>query len=174
MQAALFGPLKTIHGVADKVLHMTFAALLLGGDPRRERWVEVGGSMIAVDRLVHNFLHRTGIFDRCKARHRYGPACYRAGGCAAIIDQAARRLDARAFDPGFPIYFPRFVQYSLWAFCARDGRDICNGNKIDDRERCAQRECPVFSICDRVVLRPQTTRAHEPAVATARARSPPD
>jgi hypothetical protein len=32
--------------------------------------------MIAVDTLVHNFLHRTGILHRLDASHAYGPACY--------------------------------------------------------------------------------------------------
>jgi hypothetical protein len=31
------------------------------GDPRRLLWIEAAVVMIAVDTLVHNFLHRTGI-----------------------------------------------------------------------------------------------------------------
>jgi hypothetical protein len=34
-------------------------------------WIEVGGSMIAIDTLVHNFLHRTGILHRFNANHLY-------------------------------------------------------------------------------------------------------
>ena len=33
--------------------------------------------MIAIDTLVHNFLHRTGILPRFNANHVYGAACYR-------------------------------------------------------------------------------------------------
>jgi hypothetical protein len=36
--------------------------------------------MIAIDTLVHNFLHRTGILHRFGADHAYGSACYRRGG----------------------------------------------------------------------------------------------
>ena len=54
--------------------------------------------MIAVDTLVHNFLHRTGILQRLNAGHAYGPACYRPGACAEIIELVAQRIDAREFN----------------------------------------------------------------------------
>jgi hypothetical protein len=62
---------------------------------RRGRWLEVGGSMIAVDTLLHNFLHRTGILHRFEADHSYGPACYRPRGCAEIIATVAGENAAR-------------------------------------------------------------------------------
>jgi hypothetical protein len=65
--------------------------------------------MIAVDTLVHNFLHRTGILHRFQADHAYGLACYQPGGCAEIIETVAHQIDARQFDRRFP-RFPRFVQ----------------------------------------------------------------
>jgi hypothetical protein len=34
--------------------------------------VETGKAMIAVDTLVHNFLHRTGILHDCGTPHAYG------------------------------------------------------------------------------------------------------
>ena len=40
-------------GYLYKVLHMSMANLLLGGDPTRERWVTAGTTMVAVDTLVH-------------------------------------------------------------------------------------------------------------------------
>jgi hypothetical protein len=46
----------------------------------------VGASMITIDTLVHNFLHRTGILHRLDAEHTYGMACYRPGGCASVIE----------------------------------------------------------------------------------------
>jgi hypothetical protein len=58
-------------------------------------WIEVGGSMIAIDTLVHNLLHRTGMLRRFDANHRYGLACYRPGGCADIIQTVAEQIDAR-------------------------------------------------------------------------------
>lgn len=170
MRLALLAPFKRIYGVADKVLSMTLANLLLEADPERTRWVEVGASMIAIDRLVHNFLHRTGILGRAGATHSFGPACYRDGGCAAVIDRAARRVDARQFDQAFPTYFPRFIQYCLWAFCAQQGRDICNGNRIDDTARCRQTTCPIYPICGRIALKPPRPNAVKAARSRPRSR----
>ena len=66
MAAALIEPLREIYGVSDKVLAMALSALLLGAPEKMGPWTEVGGSMIAIDTLVHNFLHRTGILARFK------------------------------------------------------------------------------------------------------------
>src|SRR5439155_281924 len=76
MRHALVVELVRIHGVSDKVISMIFADLLIGAFPRRRRWVEVGISMIAVDTLVHNFLHRTGILRAYGSEHHYGLVCY--------------------------------------------------------------------------------------------------
>src|ERR1700738_4435783 len=81
MAAALLEPLKEIYGVSDKVLAMALSALLLGAPKKMVLWIEVGGRLIAVDTLVHNFLHRTGILARFNANHLYGSACYLPGGC---------------------------------------------------------------------------------------------
>ena len=69
MRTALLDPLKEVHGVSDKILMMTLSVLFLGAPSRRRRWREVGTSMIAVDTLVHNFLHRTGILYRFRAEN---------------------------------------------------------------------------------------------------------
>jgi hypothetical protein len=121
MRQALLEPLRCIHGVSHKVLSMAFADLLLGADPNRERWVTTGASMVAVDTLVHNWLHRTGTLRRLGAEHAYGPACYGPGGCASIIEQAAQHIDAREFCPDGPAFFPRLVQKAVWLFCAEAG-----------------------------------------------------
>lgn len=71
MREALLGPLRNVVGVSDKVWNMTLASLLLGAGAGRPRWLEVGGSMVAIDTLVHNFLHRTGILWRLNASHPY-------------------------------------------------------------------------------------------------------
>ena len=92
MAAALIEPLREIYGVSDKVLAMALSSLLLGAPKKMVLWTEVGGSMIAIDTLVHNFLHRTGILARFNANHLYGAACYRPGGCADII-ASRRRAD---------------------------------------------------------------------------------
>jgi hypothetical protein len=121
MAAALIEPMREIYGVSDKVLAMALSSLLLGAPKKMVLWAEVGGSMIAIDTLVHNFLHRTGILARFNAKHTYGAACYRDGGCADIIQGVAERIDARQFNPTFPQTFPRFVQRAIWQYCARNG-----------------------------------------------------
>ena len=90
MAAALIEPMREIYGVSDKVLAMALSSLLLGAPKKLGRWIEVGGRLIAIDTLVHNFLHRTGILARFNASHLYGAACYRPGGCADIIAAVAQ------------------------------------------------------------------------------------
>jgi hypothetical protein len=152
MRAALLEPLREVHGVSDKVLTMALSQLFLRAPRSRRRWREVGGSMIAVDTLVHNFMHRTGILRRFGADHAYGPACYRPSGCADIIEKVSRRIGATKFDRRFPRTFPRFVQHAIWHYCSQNGLDICNGNMIDDRKRCNNKACSLYSICDRITL----------------------
>jgi hypothetical protein len=152
MRAALIDPLREIYGVSDKVLTMALSQVLLGAPRSRRLWREVGGSMIAVDTLVHNFLHRAGILQRFDARHGYGPACYRPGGCAEIIETVADEIDASQFDRRFPRMFPRFVQYAIWRYCSQQGLDICNGNQIDDRKSCENAQCLLYPRCDRITL----------------------
>ena len=152
MRDALIEPLREIYGVSDKVLTMALSSILLGAPNKLRLWPEVGASMIAVDTVVHNFLHRTGILHRFGADHAYGSTCYRQGGCADIIEAVAERIDASAFNPTFPAGFPRFVQHAIWRYCARSGLDVCNGNRIDDRKSCENVYCRVYSICDRIAL----------------------
>jgi hypothetical protein len=152
MRAALIEPLKEVYGVSDKVLMMALSSLLIGASDERPHWFEVGGSMIAVDTLVHNFLHRTGILRRLDADHAYGPACYRPSGCADVIEAVAHWVDARRFNWAFPRTFPRFVQIAIWRYCSQQCLNICNGNKIDDRARCENRDCDLYSNCDRIQL----------------------
>ena len=106
MAGALIEPMREMYGVSDKVLAMALSSLLLGPPKKMVLWIEVGGTMIAIDTLVHNFLHRTGILARFNANHSYGAACYRLGGCTDIIQTVAKRIDARQFNPTFPQTFP--------------------------------------------------------------------
>ena len=154
MRDSLIETLREIYGVSDKVLAMALSALLLGAPRKMFLWPEVGGSMIAIDTLVHNFLRRTGILARFSANHLYGAACYRPGGCADIIQTVADRIDARQFNPSYPKVFPRFVQYAIWQYCSQSGLDVCNGNRIDDAHRCTNMDCRVRLMCDRIALRP--------------------
>jgi hypothetical protein len=111
--------------------------------------------MVVIDTLMHNHLHRTGTLRRFGAEHPYGPWCYAPGGCADIIRGLARRVDAREFNPAFPACFPRFVQFAIWRLCSASELDVCNGNRIDDRDRCRNASCPVFPDCGRVALCPE-------------------
>jgi hypothetical protein len=152
-QEALIGPLRNVYGVSDKVLTMALSSLLMGARGQRPVWFETGKAMIAIDTLVHNFLHRTGILHACGTAHQYGVGCYAQGGCADIIKNLSKLIDARAFNRHFPRDFPRFVQHAIWRFCAADGLDLCNGNRIDDRKPCQISYCQLFGICDRKQLK---------------------
>jgi hypothetical protein len=157
LRQALLEPLGHVYGVSNKVLAMALAELLLGGDVKRPAWIEAGTVMIAVDTLVHNFLHRTGILRAFGAEHLYGPRCYAPTGCASIIERLAGKIDARRFNPGYPANFPRFAQNAIWRFCAESGLNRCNGHRIDDRLACEQADCPVFAGCARVPLKPASS-----------------
>jgi hypothetical protein len=152
-QEALLGPLRNVYGVSDKVLTMALSGLLIGARDQRPAWFETGKAMIAIDTLVHNFLIRTGILDGCGTPHTYGSACYGKGGCGEIIRTLAGRIDARAFNPKFPPAFPRFVQHAIWRFCAADGLNLCNANRIDDRKPCQITYCYVHQKCERKSLK---------------------
>lgn len=154
LRDALLEPLITVPGTSRKIWSMALADLLLVGKPENPMWQRAGAAMRAIDSLVHFHLARTGILRRLRADHAYGPACYGPNGCAAVIEGLAARIDAREFDASYPAYFPRFVQFALWHFCARDGLDICNGNRINDRARCENLYCPGFRHCDRISLNP--------------------
>jgi hypothetical protein len=154
-QERLIGPLRNIYGVSDKILTMTFSGLLLGASDGRPNWFETGKDMIAVDTLVHNFLHRTGILEDCGAPHGYGAGCYGQGGCTEIIRAAASQIDASALNRQFPKAFPRFVQHAIWRFCAADGLNICNGDNLDDRKPCQNNYCQLFEKCRHKPLKSQ-------------------
>jgi hypothetical protein len=85
--------------------------------------------MIAVDSLVHTFLHRTRILADYRLDHPYGPRCHAETGCLGVIHDLARRIDCREFNPTLPALFPRFIQYHIWAYCGQAGENICNLNK---------------------------------------------
>jgi hypothetical protein len=118
----------TIANVGPKLAHMALSGLFLtrysGWDYRH-----MGLHMIAVDSLVHNFLHRTGILDSYQLQHAYGPRCHSETGCMKVVQELANHIDCREFNPILPAHFPRFIQYHIWAYCAKDGENICNLNQ---------------------------------------------
>src|SRR5258708_11904544 len=149
MRASLIEPLREVYGLSDKVLTMALSCILLGGAPKKmSLWIEVGGSMIAIDTLAHNFLHRTGILRRFRAEHNYGIACYQPGGCADIIQIVAERIDARQFNPSFPSVFPRFVQHAIWRYCRQSGPHVCKRHRIYDSPPCRNQGLPPRPVCE--------------------------
>jgi hypothetical protein len=100
-QKALIDPLRNVYGVSDKVLTMALSGILIGAAAIRPRWLEVGVELIAVDTLVHNFLHRIGILNRFSAAHPYGAGCYQSGGCADAIRAVADQM-CPAIQPRLP------------------------------------------------------------------------
>lgn len=150
---SIIGPMRNIFGVSDKVLTMSLSTLMMGARQVRPAWFAVGCQMIAIDTLVHNFLHRSGVLNRLEAEHAYGPRCYATGGCADILRQVAADIDARKYNSAYPAYFPRFVQHAVWRFCAADGLNVCNGNAIDDSKPCQNASCWLFKKCARTALK---------------------
>jgi hypothetical protein len=140
-------------GGDTEAARQALSALLIGARTVRPHWFETGKSMIAIDTLVHNFLHRTGILHDRGVPHAYGAACYRKGGCAEVVRAVSTRIDARAFNPKFPENFPRFVQHAIWRFCAEDGLAMCNGHRIDDRMACQITYCHLYLSCQRRPLK---------------------
>jgi hypothetical protein len=153
-QEALIGPMRHIFGISDKVLTMTLSSLLMANRENRPAWFKTGSEMIVVDRLVHNFLVRTGTLAAFGADHPYGHGCYGKAGCADILRHVSREIDARQFDPAYPANFPRYTQHALWRYCAANALNICNGNNIDDRSSCTNLDCPIFRKCRKIPLKP--------------------
>jgi hypothetical protein len=149
---ALIAAMSEVFAISDKLIAMTFATLLIGADPARSDWIAVGQSLVAVDSLVHNFLHRTGILAVFGVSHPYGDRCYNEKGCTGVLYELSGRIDARAANPAFPANFPRLIQYALWQFAAESRRNICNGRQIDDRFGCTNPTCPVGATCSRLPI----------------------
>jgi hypothetical protein len=141
--------MRSVYGVADKVLSMALADLLLAAQDGRTHWHELAGSFGAIDTLVHKFFVRTGILGSLKAAHHYGPKCYDRSGCSGALMRIARKIDAREFNSRYPRFFPRFVQHAIWRFCAQDGLAVCNSSKIGDGKNCANVYCRVYRVCAR-------------------------
>lgn len=146
---SLIAPMRSIHGLSDKVLSMALATLLIGRSRKGSRWFNAGCRMIVVDSLVHNFLHRTGILKRLRVDHLYGVQCFRQNRCAGLLLQLSARIDARNYNETYPSFFPRFVQNAIWRYCAQSELNECNGLRINDRHRCNNRTCRLYSACDR-------------------------
>ena len=151
LRDALIAPLREIYGVSDKVLTMALSSVLLGAPKKLRLWREVGASMIAIDTLVHNFLHRTGILHRFDADHAYGSACYRRGGCAESLKPWPNG-STPAPSIRHSRRFPGSSSTRSGGTAPRAASTVCNGNRIDDRKSCDNVYCQIHNICDRKAL----------------------
>lgn len=148
----LIGSLTKIFGVGNKLANMTLSSFLMA-DQTRVYHIKVARALVAIDSLVHNFFHRTGALQLYECSHNYGPSCFK--NCVQIVNTLSKHIDVKIFKEDQPRYFPRFVQHSIWYFCAGDGADICNGKNIDDSEPCNMEGiCPVYDLCGRITLKP--------------------
>jgi hypothetical protein len=143
--------LSRIYGMQGKIIHMVFSSFLLGLGPIKPAWKELGYVAIAIDTLVHNFLHRTGLLLFYGMEHKFS-SCYGPRGCRAVLEDLASKIDCSRFSDNNPAYFPRFVQLAVWLFCSEGGENICNGRMIDDNAPCENSDCPLYDLCDRIPL----------------------
>ena len=120
---------------------------------RRPLWRRSRRDFVAVDTLVHNFVHRTGILRRLGAEHPYGVGCYRPADALTFSGSlAATSTPGSSIRPS-PRRFRGSCRMRSGGYCAENGLDVCNGNRIDDRQPLRQRHCQLFRRCDRVALR---------------------
>jgi hypothetical protein len=102
LRQAVVEPLTHAYGVSNKVLSMALANFLLAGDARRVVWIEAGAVMIAVDTLVHNFLHRTGILGRLRRGSPLWTRLLRAGRLRRNPRTDCRQHRCPPVQPGLP------------------------------------------------------------------------
>lgn len=140
---------NSVFGISEKVISMALTTLLLSAPARKRNWRDAGRSLIVVDSLVHNFLHRSGLIDVLGEPHPYGRKCYLENGCFDVLGGLSKLVDARRFNANFPAFFPRFVQLAVWRYCAQSVWNICNANQIDDKRRCNIGDCYLRNECER-------------------------
>lgn len=140
-----------IYGVNNKLSNMALADMLIGWDKKKSDWMRVGCSMIAIDSLVHNFMHRTGILKYYKAEHRYGE-CYDENSCFDIIYNLSNKINCNKIFSSYPEFFPRHIQFSIWRFCSKGNSNICNGNNINKIQYFCKNNCAFDNICSKIPL----------------------
>jgi hypothetical protein len=130
-----------VYNVGPKLADMAFSHLFFTQYPGWD-YREIGAEMVAIDSLVHNFLHRTGALDEYQKPHNYGPACHTSNGCLEVIEKIAKEIDCQEYHSSYPAYFPRLIQLYIWTYCSMSGENICNGNKC--KEGKPNRECGLY------------------------------
>ena len=108
--------------------------------------------MIAIDTLVHNFLHRTGILARFEPTTPMARPATRLAAAPTLS-----RPWPPGSTPGSSIRVSAAVSRGSSSTrsggtAPSPGLDVCNGNRIDDRKSCDNIYCQIRSNCDRIVL----------------------
>ncbi len=147
---ALIALLVAVRGVSRKLASMMLAWIMAATSDDRRHWRAVAASMVAVDSLVHNHLHRTGILSAYGAAHAYGTRCFGLSGCELVIRDLAARVSAIEGS----IVSPRRLEHAVWRFCASRELARCNGRRINDDGACQLTDCPLWDGCGHVPLHP--------------------
>jgi hypothetical protein len=137
----LVGEMAQIFNVGRKLTNMTLSGLLYA---RNGNWnySRVYPHMVAVDTLVHEFLHRTGTLKLFGREHKYGEACHSPEGCVGVINDISRQIDCTRYSGEYPEYYPRMVQACIWKFCTDScNRNECKYDKLDNL-------CEFFDWCE--------------------------
>ena len=98
-------------------------ALRVGGTPALFDWLaDVLSYQGVSDAIAERYMDEHGWISFYEVQN---------GGCASIIVEMARRIDARQFCARRPIVSPRLFQKAIWMFCAEAHLGICNGVQAD-------------------------------------------
>ena len=120
---------------------------------------EVGGTLLPSTRSSTIFCTELA-FCAALCRPPYGPLVMSRERCVGIIDQSRPTSMLDSSTTAFPATFPRFVQHAIWRYCAANGLNVCNGNRIDDDARCDNTHCQLFRRCDRIALRAEGAKVY--------------
>lgn len=164
---ALMKAFKPIFGIGPKLIAMSLSSILIAGGRHRPHWARVGRSIVVIDSLIHNFMHRTGMIEVLGKPHAFGPTCYVPGQCETILRSIAQRIDLKQIDVRLPSRHARLVQMAVWRFCGQGALAICNGINIDDRKPCELIDCPVGLHCSRLALPPKVQHPRVPSPSSA-------
>ena len=141
MVESLVGPLRHVYGVSDKVLMMT-----LSEPAARQQQADLDRS-----RRQHDRRRYAGAQLPAPHRHpapaRRQPSLWRRLLPAERLRRHHSQRSRPASMPGsstaaFPQTFPRFVQNADLAVLRPELFDVCNGNRIDDRQAVPKRLLP--------------------------------
>jgi hypothetical protein len=132
-----------LHMVGPKLVNMAVADVFCV-TAKDWNYLRVFHRMVAVDTLIHEFLHRSGTLKAFGKEHNYGAACHKEHGCLGVIEEVARQIDCSRYNEEYPAYFPKLVQSCLWRFCT----ESCNLNAC--RRNAVNVECEFRDWCDRL------------------------